>query len=95
LDTHRRALEAGDRTVGATVHFVTEELDGGPPVVQAEVPVQAGDTPASLAARVLRQEHRIYPLAVRWFAEGRLRLRDNRAYLDGEPLPLTGHPFQD
>lgn len=95
LDTHRRAIEAGDAAAGATVHFVTEELDGGPPVVQAQVPVLTGDTPASLAERVLELEHRIYPLAVEWFANGRLRLHDHRACLDGAPLPPTGYPFRD
>lgn len=74
LHTHRRALEAGVKLHGATVHFVTPELDAGPIVVQAAVPVHADDDEATLAARVLRQEHRIYPLAVRWFLEGRLRV---------------------
>ena len=72
LHTHRRALEEGVRVHGATVHFVTPALDHGPIVVQAAVPVLDGDDEATLAARVLAQEHRIYPLAVRWFAEGRL-----------------------
>ncbi len=86
LHTHERALAAGVREHGASVHFVTEELDGGPVVVQAVVPVLPGDDPERLAARVLEQEHRIYPLAIRWFAEGRLALRDGRAWLDGRPL---------
>src|SRR5690606_20167260 len=73
LHTHQRALEAGDAEHGCSVHFVTEELDGGPLVVQAVVPVESGDTPETLAARVHAQEHLIYPLAMRWFAEGRLR----------------------
>jgi phosphoribosylglycinamide formyltransferase-1 len=77
LHTHRRALEAGVRLHGCTVHFVTPELDHGPIVVQAAVPVHAGDTEETLAARVLAQEHRIFPLAVRWFCEGRLRLAAN------------------
>src|SRR5690606_23530679 len=72
LHTHQRALEAGDSEHGCSVHFVTEELDGGPLVVQAIVPVQSGDTPESLAQRVHAEEHRIYPLAVSWFASGRL-----------------------
>lgn len=93
LHTHQRAIEAGDIEAGATVHFVTEELDGGPPIVQAAVPVQAGDTPQILAARVLEVEHRIYPLAAQWFAERRLQLRDNRAFLDDAPLPDTGHIY--
>ncbi len=87
LHTHERVLEAGDPIHGATVHFVTAELDGGPAVVQARVPVLAEDDPSLLAARVLEQEHRIYPLAARWFAEGRLALSsDGRAELDGKPL---------
>ena len=77
LHTHRRALAAGVRIHGCTVHFVTPALDHGPAIVQAAVPVAAADTEESLAARVLVQEHRIYPLAVRWFCEGRIRLRDD------------------
>jgi len=87
LHTHERVLAAGERRHGASVHFVTEELDGGPVVVQAEVPVEPGDEPEGLAARVLAQEHVIYPLAVRWFAAGRLALdTDGRARLDGAVL---------
>jgi phosphoribosylglycinamide formyltransferase-1 len=74
LDTHRRALEAGVRIHGCTVHFVTPALDSGPIIVQAAVPVQADDTEERLAARVLAEEHRIYPQAIRWFCEGRLSL---------------------
>ena len=77
LHTHRRALEAGARVHGCTVHFVTPTLDHGPIVVQAAVPVLPGDTEETLAARVLAQEHRIYPQAVRWFCEGRLALTGN------------------
>ena len=73
LHTHRRAIEAGCKLAGATVHFVTPELDHGPIVAQAVVPVLPGDDEQSLSDRVLVQEHRIYPLAVRWFVEGRLR----------------------
>ena len=91
LHTHQRALEAGDREHGCSVHFVTEELDGGPLVVQAVVPVESDDTPESLAQRVHRQEHHIYPLAMRWFAEGRLKLGKTGAQLDGKDLPATGH----
>jgi len=86
LDTHARALEAGVKLHGCTVHFVTAELDHGPPVVQAAVPVLADDTEATLAARVLAAEHRIYPAAVRWFLEGRLRVDGMRVIgrdLDG------------
>lgn len=74
LHTHRRALEAGCKAVGATVHFVTPELDHGPIVMQSVVPVRAGDDEDALAARVLATEHVIYPLAVRWFVDGKLRI---------------------
>jgi phosphoribosylglycinamide formyltransferase-1 len=90
LHTHQRALDAGDVDAGATVHFVTPELDGGPAIVQVRVPIVAGDTAASLAQRILQHEHRVYPLAARWFAEGRLQLQDNRTVFDGAPLPPTG-----
>jgi phosphoribosylglycinamide formyltransferase-1 len=86
LHTHRRALEAGDREHGASVHFVTPELDGGPVVLQARVPILAGDDADSLAARVLREEHVIYPLCIGWFAAGRLAFRDGAAWLDGKRL---------
>jgi phosphoribosylglycinamide formyltransferase 1 len=86
LDTHRRVLEAGDAVHGASVHFVTAELDGGPVVLQARVPVRAGDDVATLAARVLAEEHRIYPECIGWYATGRLHCRDGRAVLDGRAL---------
>lgn len=85
LHTHRRALEAGVRVHGATVHFVTATLDCGPIIVQAVVPVLPGDDEARLAARVLAQEHRIYPQAVRWFVDGRLSVDgQGRVHLAGE-----------
>ncbi|MDE1947724.1 MAG: phosphoribosylglycinamide formyltransferase [Burkholderiales bacterium] len=84
LHTHRRALEAGCKAVGATVHFVTPELDHGPIVIQAVAPVYAGDDETRLAARVAASEHLIYPLAVRWFVEGRLAIEQGRVrQLDG------------
>jgi phosphoribosylglycinamide formyltransferase-1 len=86
LHTHRRVLAARDAVHGATVHFVTAELDGGPSIIQARVAVAPGDDEGTLAARVLAVEHEIYPLAVRWFCEGRLVLRDGRAWLDGAAL---------
>lgn len=86
LHTHRRCLEAGDQVHGASVHFVTEELDGGPLVIQAQVKVLRGDSESTLSARVQRQEHRIYSQAIDWFARGRLQLREHRAWLDGRPL---------
>jgi phosphoribosylglycinamide formyltransferase-1 len=76
LRTHRRALQEGVKLHGCTVHFVTPQVDHGPIIVQAAVPVRAGDTEATLAARVLRQEHRVYPLAIRWFVEGRLAVEN-------------------
>jgi len=81
LKTHQQALDAGVRLHGASVHFVTSQLDHGPIVVQAAVPVLAGDTPAMLAGRVLATEHIIYPRAVRWFVEGRLALDGLRVTL--------------
>lgn len=96
LNTHQRALDAGDPRHGASVHFVTAELDGGPLILQASVPVASDDTPESLAARVLEQEHKIYPLAVQWFADGRLQLHDQHACFDGtaltQPLQLDALP---
>jgi len=87
LHTHQRALEAGETVHGASVHFVTEELDGGPLVLQARVPVEPGDDADVLAARVLKQEHRIYPQVVRWFAQGRLKLDpEGRPRMDGQVL---------
>lgn len=91
LHTHQRALEVGCAVAGATVHFVTTELDHGPIVVQSTVAVLPGDDEAALAARVLATEHVIYPLAVRWFVQGRLALRDGRVrQLDGESRLLVG-----
>jgi len=84
LHTHRRALEAGVKVHGCTVHFVTPRLDHGPIVAQAAVPVLPGDTEAVLAARVLRQEHRIYPLALRWFAEDRLVIENGIVRVTGQ-----------
>ncbi len=86
LHTHARAIEEGDSEHGATVHFVTPELDSGPIVLQARVRVEPDDSPESLATRVLEQEHRIYPQAIGWFAAGRLRLNNGSAELDGKPL---------
>lgn len=87
LHTHRRVLEAGETEHGASVHFVTAELDGGPVIIQAQVPVLSSDTPDTLAARVLAEEHRIYPLVVGWFAAGRLRLgEDGQPWVDGAAL---------
>ncbi len=86
LATHQRVLAAGELEHGASVHFVTAELDGGPVVLQGRVPVQPGDDVATLSARVQRCEHRIYPKAVQWFASGRLRCGSDGVELDGRPL---------
>jgi phosphoribosylglycinamide formyltransferase-1 len=87
LNTHQRALDAAEKEHGASIHFVTEELDGGPVILQARVPVLPGDDAESLAARVLEKEHIIYPLAVRWFAEGRLGLNEaGQVLFDNEVL---------
>lgn len=94
LHTHQRALDAGDTEAGATVHFVTEELDGGPPIIQAKIPIFDGDDAATLADRVLSKEHTIYPLAARWFAEGRLSLQNSKAVLDDKNLPENGMLYQ-
>ena len=85
LHTHARALAAGDRQHGASVHFVTAGVDEGPLILQGSVPVADSDDPDTLAARVLGVEHRLLPQAVRWFADGRLTLRDGRAWLDERP----------
>ncbi|WP_407296404.1 phosphoribosylglycinamide formyltransferase [Stutzerimonas zhaodongensis] len=91
LDTHRRALDAGDKEHGCSVHFVTEELDGGPVALQACLSVDPNESIDQLTDRVHAAEHLIYPLAVRWFAEGRLRLADQGAMLDDILLPAAGH----
>ncbi len=86
LDTHQRALDTGVKIHGSTVHFVTPDLDDGPIIIQAAVPVLAQDNASTLATRVLQQEHRIYPLAVRWFVEGQLQVEQGRVrQLQGQP----------
>lgn len=89
LHTHRRALEAGVKVHGCTVQFVTQQLDHGPIIAQAAVPVRPGDTEEILAARVLRQEHRIYPLALRWFVEGRLVVEKGIVRVNGSDATQT------
>jgi phosphoribosylglycinamide formyltransferase-1 len=90
LNTHQRALDAGDKEAGVTVHFVTSELDGGPPILQATVPIELGDTADSLAQRVIVLEHRIYPIAAKWFLDDRLQLTPKGAILDGQIIPANG-----
>lgn len=91
LNTHSQVLENGDEVHGTSVHFVTEELDGGPVILQAKVPVFEGDDEEDITARVQNQEHAIYPLVVSWFVEGRLEMSENSAWLDGNKLPPQGH----
>ena len=94
LHTHQRALDAGDTVHGVTVHFVTEELDGGPPVIQASVPIYTKDSAATLAKRVQTQEHIIYPMAVKWFAKNQLSIKGQVVLLNGEPLPPHGYQIK-
>jgi phosphoribosylglycinamide formyltransferase-1 len=90
LNTHQRALDAGDKEAGVTVHFVSEDLDGGANIIQAIVPVLDDDDEGTLRSRVQLQEHIIYPIAVKWCVEGRLSLNKGDAYFDGKPLPANG-----
>ena len=95
LNTHQRAIDAGDEEHGCSVHFVTEQLDGGPVILQAKVPVFADDDATSLAERVHEQEHRIYPLVVRWFCQNRLQQHADQASLDGTILAANGYANDD
>lgn len=90
LNTHQRALDAGDALAGASVHFVTPELDGGPVIAQRSVAIAKDDDASSLARKVLAQEHRLYPEVVKWYVDGRLSLRQGKAWLDQTELPITG-----
>lgn len=90
LNTHQRAIDAGDSEAGATVHYVTNELDGGPAILQARVTIEQIDTAESLASKVLAVEHRIFPEAVNWHLQGRVMHEENGAYLDGKLLPPSG-----
>ncbi len=90
LNTHNRALEAGDKEHGVTVHFVSEDLDGGPNIIQSVVPVLDDDNAQTLQVRVQAQEHVIFPIAVKWFVEGRLSMIKGDAYFDNQALPETG-----
>ena len=90
INTHQRALDAGDHEHGATVHFVNEELDGGPLIAQGRIPVSANETAQELAARVLIREQQLYPTVVSWFASGRLCLQQDQIVMDGAKLPREG-----
>ena len=90
LNTHARALEAGDREHGCSLHFVTDELDGGPLIAQARFPVAANDTAETLSEKVQAREHRLYPQVLRWRAQQRLQMTDQGVELDGERLPPQG-----
>lgn len=94
LDTHRRAIEAGEREVGATVHYVTPELDAGPAILHGRVAVQPEDNAESLAARVQRVEHKIYPQALAWCLRGQVSLREDAACLNGEPIIDGGIDYE-
>lgn len=91
LHTHQRAIEAHDTEHGTTVHFVTEELDGGPIILQARVPIFEEDNEQDVVNRVLTQEHQIYPLVIKWFCDGRLKMQDGNAYLDNKLIPRCGY----
>ncbi|GGE71735.1 phosphoribosylglycinamide formyltransferase [Streptosporangium jomthongense] len=86
LNTHQRVLDAGDRTHGVSIHFVTEELDGGPVIAQAEISVAAGDTSETLAEKVQQKEHLLYPIVVRWFCQGRIQLGQDQVLFDGQVM---------
>lgn len=95
LNTHQRAIDAGDAYAGATVHFVTSKLDGGPPIIRARVAIGDGETADSLAAKVLPWEHKIYPQAATWFLQERLVQQDDYAVLDGAILPASGYAYNE
>tara|TARA_B110000503_G_C7138304_1_gene409796 strand:- start:1176 stop:1838 length:663 start_codon:yes stop_codon:yes gene_type:complete len=94
LNTHHRAIDNGDKFGGATVHYVTSELDGGPPIIQGQVAISADDSAISLQQRVLEIEHAIYPVAAQWHLERRLNLLGSEVLLDGNALPRTGFKWQ-
>lgn len=91
LNTYQRAIHAGDEEHGTSVHFVTEQLDGGPVILQAKVPIFDEDNVETLTARVQTQEHKIYPLVVKWMVEDRLEMKNGKAFLDGAQLGIHGY----
>ncbi|KJG12250.1 phosphoribosylglycinamide formyltransferase [Photobacterium iliopiscarium] len=94
LNTHQRAIDAGDTEHGTSVHFVTEELDGGPVILQAKVPIFTTDSVDDVIERVQRQEHNIYPLVIQWLLTQRLSMQNGYAVLDGNQLPPQGYAAQ-
>ncbi|KAE8175819.1 phosphoribosylglycinamide formyltransferase [Photobacterium carnosum] len=94
LNTHQRAIDAGDTEHGTSVHFVTEELDGGPVILQAKVPIFTTDSVDDVIERVQRQEHNIYPLVIQWLLSQRLLMQNGDAVLDGNKLPPQGYAAQ-
>lgn len=95
LNTHQRAIDAGDTEHGVSVHYVTEELDGGPVILQAKVPIFDGDTAEDLASRIHEQEHRIYPLVVKWCCLKRVVMKDDNALIDGDIIPTSGYASEE
>jgi phosphoribosylglycinamide formyltransferase-1 len=95
LNTHQRAIDAGDKEAGATVHYVTNELDGGPAILQARVTIANTDDAQTLACKVLKVEHLIFPEAINWHLQGRVVHADQGAQLDGELLPPTGAQWKN
>lgn len=93
LDTHARAIAAKDKFHGVSVHFVSAQLDAGAVIIQASTQIQSNDTPDSLAKRISKLEHIIYPKAVKWFSENRLIEKESKAWLDGSPLPKNGFQY--
>ena len=95
INTHQRALDARDKTHGCSIHFVTEELDGGPVIAQSEVAVYTGDNPDTLASRVQTEEHRLYPLCIEWLCSKKLQLINGTPVLNNKELPENGVKFKD
>ncbi len=95
LHTHQRAIDAGDKEHGVSVHYVTEELDGGPVILQAKVPVFDGDSADELALRVHEQEHRIYPLVVKWCCNQRISMQNDKVLFEGKVLPASGYASEE
>lgn len=95
LNTHQRAIDAGDSVHGVSVHYVTEELDGGPVILQAKVPIFDGDTAEDLASRIHEQEHRIYPLVVKWCCLKRVVMQGEKALFDGDIIPTSGYASEE